>query len=291
MAEFLAYKPAEMATQSERETSAVYHLINLIKSTDAHILAYLWIAIESNYNIIILDKDKTAGRFINQLSLFVPRYHTVLDFTVDNTHISRVNFLKMVHEDAPNGMLFALMPKVFSLRKQKTMLIKAISSVMPDRVLCSSSTHIGTLFEYSKFGVSFMASITGNFRGRSMVRTLTKDFGIKNADMNALDITVTFDDSGIAAITEYRWIENAEVIAIAEHFIPKSVYNERIAFNNSIDPNKILESKVIENYAKSNLVSKDYAVKELKKRADYLERAVINNNTGQDFIERYYEIR
>jgi hypothetical protein len=48
------------------------------EAADTDLIAYLWLALELNYSILILGTPD-AKQFIDALGFFVPRYHTVLD--------------------------------------------------------------------------------------------------------------------------------------------------------------------------------------------------------------------
>ena len=72
------------------------NLIDVLKNTDTRALAYLWIAVELNYNMVVFGKNGETDTTVSALSMLVPRYHAVLDISKDNNMGSRINFMKMV---------------------------------------------------------------------------------------------------------------------------------------------------------------------------------------------------
>jgi len=72
----------------------------LKKASDPYALAYLWIALELNYNILVLSKTD-ANEFIDALALFIPRYYTVLDLR-KNRSIDLINFTRIADKRESN---------------------------------------------------------------------------------------------------------------------------------------------------------------------------------------------
>ncbi len=249
------------------------NLIDVLKNTDTRALAYLWIAVELNYNMVVFGKNGETDTTVSALSMLVPRYHAVLDISKDNNMGSRINFMKMVGRKT--GKTRGL-----------------VGSIMPDRVIDRSADSLCFLFGCAKYGISFIASVNGDFRNVSIVRALRSGrFGIRPFDMNALDISIMLDsNSNISRITEYRWLEKAEISTIEKDFVPKSINNMSMMSNGQFDNDSVIRSKVVEAYAKSNFISSNCALKELEKRADFLKRVAAGDGARTDLVERYCEI-
>lgn len=249
-------------------------VIGLAERIDLRTLAYLWIAIEYDYNILILGRQKPARELVEGLSLFIPRYRTALDITRDNRAIGRINFSKATNAG----------------RLGRAGVEMAIEAAKPDRLIAANARFLGMLFAYPKFGISFMGSIEGCDPSRGIVRALlARPYRISRSDINSLDISIVLDSAGISSITEYRWLEKAETSILEGRILAKNYRNAAIFRWGAPNPEQIGLSKVIESYAKSNLISVGYASNELDRRAEYLRRI----GTGKqvlDPIERYYEI-
>jgi len=267
------------------------NLMGVLANTEPFALAYLWIAIELNYNLVVFHICKDAKAIISALSMFVPRYHTVVDISGDKVVDSRVNFTKLITTGSEDGVLALLdLSKIPAWVRAGTTR-RLIDSVMPDRIIGPKDS-LGLLFSGSKYGISFIASVSGDFYNRSIVKALrSRRFGIDPSDINAIDISIMLDgNSHICSITEYMWLERAEIKVIEKGFVPRSINNISIMSGGRFNRDSIGNSKLIEAYAKSNFISKDYALNELERRKDFLERAAISGNAKTDFIERYHEI-
>lgn len=250
---------------------------------DKAILAYLWLAIEYGCSILVLsESDTAADRLIDALGAFVPAYKVTLDLPRQGQGLDRrLNFVSMADP---------------SLNKAE--LEKLIGKLMPDMVLLKGAElPLSRIFSLSKQGISFMAHAKGNFRNRQTARVLqSRRFGIGAKNISALDVSILLQNIDgaykISAITEYRWIEKAE-IRPKEGTIPKRMENIRIIENGHLNAGEIGSSKLIERYARSNLISKDEALADLKDRADFLERMCASDSGSNrpDSIPMYYEIR
>ena len=159
---------------------------------------------------------------------------------------------------------------------------------MPDRIIERSTDSLGFLFDFPKYGTSFIASVGWDPHGRSIVKALrSRRFGVSASDINALDISIVLSDSEqICSITEYRWLERAEISTIERGFVLRSINNISIMSGGKFNGNNLQASKVIEAYARSNFVSKDCALMELDRRKGFLEKSVMGGNPGSDIVER-----
>lgn len=282
---------AGAGSTQEIEAHPERNLAKLLESADPLSLAYLWIAIELNCSMVVFHRREKAEGLIDGLGMLAPRYHTILDISRDSDVNSRINFMKMISKGRSNGMPGILgLPKMLAGRHAHRA-GGAMAAVMPDRVIDRSEDSLGLLFGFAKYGVSFIASVGGDFYNRSIVRALRSGrFGIRPSDISAVDVSIMLDGSGICRITEYRWLERAEIKATERDFVPKSVYNISMMQNRQFNRDNAPISKVVEAYAESNFISKGYALKELEKRADFLKRAAMEGGADADLIERYHQI-
>lgn len=253
------------------------HIIELAKKTDdKEVLAYLWLALELNYNVLVLAKKaerRQAGSFIDAISAFVPFHKTVLDLSAHTDRDRRINFL-------------SINPKI---KKGDTNLI--INRLMPDMIITKSADNLRNLFHNATYGINFIALLEGNFYNRQIVKMLqSKYFGVKKEDISMLDISVFLEaDKGsckISAITEYKWLDR-EFKSKDPSF--KKFKNIQITNGQT---NNIRNSKLVENYCKSNLVSVDEAMEELTRRVEFLNDFIKESKNKEIRpIEMYYEIK
>ncbi len=273
------------------ESAAGSDLVGAIGGTDPLALAYLWLAVELNYNIIAFHRSGNVGRMMDKLIQFIPRYHIVMDISRDNKVCRGINFSKLVDKEDAAGIIPCL-DQIGIVNGRRKRVRNLVDAVLPDRIIERSADSLGLLFSRSKYGTSFIASVTGDFHNRSIVKSLrSRHFGIGANEISALDISVVLDDdSSIRHITEYRWIERAEIKVIEKGFAPKAINNISIMSEKKLNEISLDASKVIESYAKSNLVSTGFALKELYRRKDFLVRIARDGSLKANPIEAYYEI-
>jgi hypothetical protein len=266
----------------------------LKKASDPYALAYLWIALELNYNILVLSKTD-ANEFIDALALFIPRYYTVLDLR-KNRSIDLINFTRIADKRESNinrakAVCAKFLPKKAEMAKENL-----IFSLMPDRILSNGDSPTSALFRFSKFGISFTTSISGNFRNRSIIKLLkSKPYQIRGGDINALDISILLDGDKnglyISAITEYSWLERAEMRATDQAIIAKSFQNSRIAYNRALDFDNAKKSKLAIEYARANLLDVESINEEIEKRAEFINNIENRDTSVPNPIILYNEIK
>ncbi len=272
-------------TTSTKENSAK-HLADLATYTNKMVLAYLWIAIESDYNVLVsAENDADADSFIESLSNFVPPYKTVIETNAGSPVFDkRINFLSLIQ---PKGASFADN-------------MKFIQKQMPDRLIIRNveKGNLDTIFSLSKEGISFTASIGNNLIGKQTVKLLQSNlFKVKPSNMQMLDISVILGKENgkykIISITEYKWLDRGEIRAKEWEFIPKRYENIRILKDGKLNVSDILSSKVVRNYAKQNLISEEAVIDEIRSRSSLLDELITANFDGKkpNLMEMYYEIK
>lgn len=253
-------RDARLATAFPVRNDASVSLVELAATIeDKSILAYAWMAIESNYNIIVFCNGESNG-FVDALSAFIPNYHLVLELSSLRDPLDRrMNFHSA--RRIPYGF-------------------------MPARII-SKNREISRLFSMSKYGTSFLAQLNGDFSNKSIVRKLKKSpFSIKDNQISALDISISIKSHAIKAMTEYKWLERAETKSY------NRFENMRMIEHGRMSRHSLENSKVMANYMRLNLVNMQEAIRELERRAEFLGTLVEKAANGTAHgIESYYETK
>ena len=148
---------AERAAMSQEiELHPGRSLMCVLGDTDPIVLAYLWIAVELNYGIIVFHKCNNAKAMMDAFGAFIPRYHTIIDISRDNALYGGINFTKIIGAEGWKCQLGLLNPARI-LMERKEMASKPVNSTMPDRVIARSADSLGFLFGLPKYGTSFIA--------------------------------------------------------------------------------------------------------------------------------------
>jgi hypothetical protein len=246
---------------------------------DKGVLAYLWLAIEYDYNILVLSQERDAAdKLIDALSAFIPRFKVVLDLPMqEQGPQTRLNFISSADPNTKNRKLEQL-----------------IGKLIPNMVLLKGSDlSLDSIFSSAKYGISFITYAQGDFYNRPTIKLLqSKRFGIEAKNISAMDISILLKKvngtSTISAITEYKWFSEGEIRS-KEGTITKSMENMKIMENGRLS-SQIINSKVITKHSKSELINKEEALGDLKDRKEFLEH-IYSTENGDDSIEMYYEIK
>jgi hypothetical protein len=248
------------------------------------VLAYLWLAIESDYNIVVFSENKAhAENFIESLSSFVPLYQSVIDTRCNGATLDqRLNFLNVISS------------KNINVIREEGFL----QTHMPDRIIARDpGKGLDGIFSLSTQGTFFISTISGNFLNSSAIKLLrSKYFRVKESNLHMLDLSVFLEGRGedykIPQITEYKWLARGE-ITLASDDVSKIYQNISICNDNIARTDDILSSKLIKNYSNSNLISIKEAFEEIKSRADFLEELGKSGfkSSQKNPIEMYYEIK
>jgi len=247
---------------------------------DPMVFAYLWLAVEENYNILLFAQGKT-DRHIDAISALVPWHKTTLDIPSGNAgYDRRTNFLNTQETSV-------------------ALQLKGAERLVVDRIIAKNmdKKYLDLLMSLPKYGTSHIASLKADLYNKRITHALrSKPFEIKRNNIAWLDISIVLaGDEGaskIAAITEYKWLERAEIKLLGSEPGAKPFENMRMLNGNKLNLDEIYKSKIIRSYARSNLVNSDQAVEELTRRAHFLETCAIPASAKEDRrIEMYYEIK
>ncbi|MDE1871219.1 MAG: hypothetical protein KGI06_03190 [Candidatus Micrarchaeota archaeon] len=273
--------PKALATAVPSRQDYVLAANSLLESADSTVLAYLWLAMESNHNIIVIADSCDAEGFVDSLCTLVPRFMTMIDTR------GRI---------ADRGTNFT--DAVAMKRIGDAGVARIMQECIPDRIIAAlGKGGMDKMFSSSKLGVSFIASVPRGAIGYHVVRGLCRRLRVRPENANMLDISISLsrngDKYGITAVTEYRWLDRAEFGLKGNDFISKRYSNIRIIKDGTLDAVNAARSKVVGGMSRSHLASNSEALGELGRRARFLDSLRTGNSMGKETnpIGLYYEIK
>ncbi len=255
------------------------------ETASAEMMAYVWMAIETGYNIVIAGAPAT-GKTSLLLSLlsFVPRYERVIIIEEEaNELVLSSNFISSVNLNGTQKGRGADMEAQVS---------NALH-MRPDRLVIGELRGAETrdVFSAANLGVPFMATMHSNTYGQSLIERLTtKPMSVEPEAVHSLDMALFMKRSNlygrsIDRITEYKWITRAETKIES---IGSNAYEQTDIFaHDGQTPDALKRSKVLDGYAEKRLMTARRARSELTKRKDYLEDAIARGAEIEEAIQQY----
>ncbi len=248
-------------------------------------LAYMWMAIEVGYNIIVAGAPAT-GKTSMLLSLlsFVPKYNRVIVIEEDaNELVLSSNFMNSVNLNGSTKHDRA------SLEAQ---VVNALH-MRPDRLVIGELRGAETrnVFSAANLGVPFMATMHSNIDGRALIERLaTKPMSVEPEALHSLDMALFMKHSDVYKrsadrITEYRWATRAEADMQSTG---SSTYEQADIFaEGKLAGDAIKSSKVLRKYSEVMVVGRKKAISELSDRAEYLAAVAAKGIDMDEAIQEY----
>ncbi|MCL4411215.1 Flp pilus assembly complex ATPase component TadA [Candidatus Marsarchaeota archaeon] len=246
-------------------------IARLLRSGTAnpYALAYLWMAIESEVNIIIAGAPSSGKTsLLMALNAFMPRYERIITIEEDvNELLFYSNFVNSVSLKGISGKSKA------SLKDQ---VVNSLH-MRPDRILVGEirGDEARDVFFGSNLGIPFATTMHAMENGTAIISRLrSKPMSVEPSMVSMLDVSVFMKRSGmeerkVDSIFEYSWLSRGEIayseggqeMAIAKIF-------------ESGEPNypAIRASKIIKRFSSMNCISIRESVTELKSRSEFLSR-------------------
>ncbi|MEM3827068.1 MAG: type II/IV secretion system ATPase subunit [Candidatus Micrarchaeaceae archaeon] len=251
-------------------------------TVSAEELAYLWLSIELGFNIIIAGAPSSGKTtLLSALCVFIPKHKRVISVEED------VNELKLGYY-LPNNVALQGESSSGGVRIGEQV-INALH-MRPDILIVGEVRGQETkeVFFGANVGVPFATTMHSNTDKASLISRLTsKPMSVEPQSLHALDVAVMMGAEGlgrrkIEKIVEYKWVSKGEVDATdagAEGYIAGE------AFNNGVMLDFVRSSKILSKYANSAMIGKNLAIKELKKRAAFLNRLALQDPGSVDAAE------
>ena len=249
-------------------------LINL-KSASPEIMAYLWLAMDSQCNLVISGAP-SSGKTTTMLSLcsFLPRVQRIITVEEDVSELDlHQGFMNSVNL---NGST------IFNRVSVKEQIVNALH-MRPDRILIGEvrADEAREIFFGANVGIPFMTTMHSSSDGIGVISRLrARPMSVEQAALSMLDLSIFMNqlDSGlraIASVTEYKWLSRTETDLDSSELKELEMFSPVTA--SSLDMKILADSKVIKRYAKMKMMSIPGAIKELKKRAAFLEKIALED--------------
>ena len=256
------------------------------------LLAYLWLAIETNHNIIISGAPASGKTsFLLALNAFVPRYQRVITIEEDVNELKFYsNFMNSVSLQGST---------VLGRATTRDQVINALH-LRPDRLIVGEirGSETNEMLSGSNYGVPFMTTMHSSGNGQAVISRLqAKPMGVEPQILTMLDVSVFMRQEGLMSrkvdsVLEYRWLSRDE-ISVEELDTGSGMKMFESCKDGLLDEKALEGSKVINAYMKTHLLSRAQCKKELKKRVEYLKDMPPSKDGGSvpDYIANYWTIR
>jgi type IV secretory pathway ATPase VirB11/archaellum biosynthesis ATPase len=253
-------------------------------------LAYLWLAIESNLNVVIAGAPASGKTsFLLALNALVPRYSRVIT----------------IEEDINELRYYSNFTNVVSLQgssiRGKTSLKEQVINALhlrPDRLIIGEirGNEASEVLSGANFGIPFMTTMHSSDNGNAIISRLqAKPMSVEPQLISMLDVAVFMRQKGmqsraLESVVEYRWLSRNETGA---DDLESGGYRAACIAKNGILSNDALAgSKVIGAYARMHGLRMQAAIKELRSRTAFLkELAHSNDADAGEYIAGYGEPR
>ena len=261
------------------------------KVTSCDVLAYLWLAVESGFNMAIAGAPASGKTsLLMALGAFMPETQRVLIVEED------INELKF-HKN------FAHVVRLQGSSKRgepglKEQVINALH-MRPERLIVGElrGEEAGDVFVGANLGVPFMTTIHSSGNGQQLIgRLKSKPMSVEEHTIQMLDLSVftSRDNEGnrkLNSVVEYRWLGRGEIGTEGASHCQDGFETSAVVESGRLSDDALRSSKVLEAYAKANMISGGAALKEHKKRAKYLEH-LLSSPVGDptEVVGRYMEI-
>ena len=175
------------------------------------LLAYLWLAIETNHNIIISGAPASGKTsFLLALNAFVPRYQRVITIEEDVNELKFYsNFMNSVSLQGST---------VLGRASTRDQVINALH-LRPDRLIVGEirGSETNEMLSGSNYGVPFMTTMHSSGNGQAVVSRLqAKPMGVEPQILTMLDVSIFMRQEGlmsrkVESVVEYRWLSRDEI--------------------------------------------------------------------------------
>ena len=258
------------------------------------VLAYLWLAVETNQNIIVSGAPASGKTsLLLAINAFAPPYQRVVTIEED------INELKFY------GNFRNVVPLQASSKRKSVSLTRQVVNSLhmrPERLIVGEirGDEAGEVFSAANLGVPFMTTMHSSSNGTALVnRLLSKPMSVQPSALNMLDVSLFMvrkseSDRALDSIVEYWWHSRNEIPEeriqelSGRDYAPVELYR-----NGRFDSEKLRESKVIAAYRKANHASGGAAIKEFRKREKFLDAMMLPENEKKvhDYIWSYWDIK
>ena len=263
-----------------------------LKTVSPEILAYLWMAIDANLNIVISGAPASGKTsLLMALHALMPGYQRVIAIEEDVNELRYGDFINVV---SLQGSSLVGRPSI------KDQVINSLH-LRPDRLIVGEirGDEAKEVLSGSNLGIPFMTTMHSTGSGQALLdRLRSRPMSVEEQLMSMLDISVFMRQRDIKTriaeqVTEYTWLSRGEIsVDEATKANGQCLFREIVA-NGIFNLAMAQDSKVISAYASARALTHSMATKELKKRATFLKSLLEsdNNISVDDYIGKFGEIR
>jgi type IV secretory pathway ATPase VirB11/archaellum biosynthesis ATPase len=241
-------------------------------TSDFEVLAYLWLAMDACRNILIAGSPASGKTtLMSALFSFISRAERMVTIEED------INELKVKLDINNTVALYgSRYGRSTSIREQ---VINALR-MRPDRLVVGEVRGEETreLFSGANMGIPFMTTMHSNSGGLDIIKKLIiKPMGVETKSLSMLDLAVYMRHLDLSRrvlsdIYEYKWLSRAETERLGvEIDEADSVEILDIVRDSKLDKSLLMQSKIIDGFAKKSDITKKAAINELVKRAEFLK--------------------
>ncbi len=271
-----------------------YTIIDLIKlnTLSSDLAAFLWVVIEGlnvNPSNIIIAGGTGSGKTttLNTLALFIPPYERII--TIEDTLEMQIPHEHIIKTETR--------PPNIENKGEITMdlLLKNSLRQRPDRIIVGEvrSKEAITLFSALNTGHSGMGTLHANSTHETITRLINPPMNVPNIMLNSINFIIMQNrlynpENGIVR----RITEVAEVVGMENENIQLNKIYEYNPQEDSIEF-KAINCNVLNRISSLKGISYKDVHNEIKKRKEYLEDFIKNNNGNihqlQAYINKYYD--
>lgn len=255
----------------------------LNKGISPEVLAFFWLAIEANANIVVVGAPASGKTsLLLAASSFIPIFQRVIIIEEEANELKfGSNFINIVNIQSSSISKAAL----------KDQLVNALH-LRPDRLIIGELRGEETkdVFSAGNLGVPFMTTLHSDIDEKSLISRLSsRPMSVEPHTISALDMAIFMkkDQSRriIEKVSEYEWVVNNEVgIADVENRRYKVL---NVIENGEVNAAALKKSKIIGRYARINIISIKDAIEELESKARYLDFLKENQVDEAEYIRNY----
>lgn len=250
---------------------------------DAEEAAYLWLAVDAGSNMIIAGAPSSGKTtLLSALCMFIRKDRRVITVEED------VNEIK-VNEYIPNNVALqgASGKRPVKIGDQ---VINALH-LRPDMLIVGEVRGDETkeIFFGANVGVPFATTMHSNSDANALISRLTaRPMSVETQSLSALDFAVMMgadsrNERRVERIIEYRWVARGESEpkeSNAQGYVATEV------FSGGKPTESMKNSKIVSSYARASLSNYGSAMKEMKRRAAFLNKLVLSGAEGAAAIEQ-----
>ena len=251
----------------------------MLKQTKPEILSYLWLAIENGNNLLFYSETETSkNHVLVDFANFIPTWKRLLAVNMENNELKKRRTTASLTTN-----------KNYSFNELKNLIHFDIDAlILPD----IHKRNMQNFIQLCNYGLSLLATCDVLNTYKPLITQMRdKPIRLQLNDISLIDLAIFIKRNKegfdrIHSITEYNWLNKAEIDYNSENNFENHFKTKRILENDLLDANKFKDSKVIKSYSDSYLITKNDCLDELDKRTEFLKSV----ENAPYLANKYFEI-